>query len=160
VAKDDEDAALERFLARWRKRRGRLRSHALAAYQERTSQYQRVKDAQVKQKYLPEEYKLSHGIPLNIYDAARSYREAQGTPDRPLRQVLKDDRFRNAWGIFKGGYKWDYDYKAHVWKKKYTKRGGIQSTTGEKLRAAQILGWYDGGTNTEGAVQRLRNISP
>ena len=136
----------------------RLRGQALALHLEKTSQYQRVQDTQRAQKYLPADYKLSHGIPLNIYDAARSYRETQGEPDRPLREVLKDDRFRNAWGTFKGGHRWKYSVTKHEWVKSYRKKGGIESTTKQKLDAAKIIGWY-GGPVAE-PIDKLRNISP
>jgi hypothetical protein len=104
-----------------------------------------------------EEWKLSHGQPLNIYDAARSYRESHGLTDTGIREILKDERFRNAWGTFKGGYRWART-KESGWalERDYKKKGGIYSTTQEKIKAAEILGWY----GADSALERLRNISP
>jgi hypothetical protein len=120
----------------------RLRGHTLALHLDKASNYKGVVEARVGQKYLPADYKLSHNIPLNINDAARSYREKEGTPTRGLRDVLKDAKFRSAWQDFRGG----------------GLKRGKPTTTKEKLDAAKVIGWYDGPVSEP--IEKLRNVSP
>lgn len=129
----------------------RLRGHDLALELDRTGQYQAQAESRIAQSYLSESDKTRLGIPLNAYDAARSYREQWGLQDTPLREILKDERFRTAWGTFKGGYRWEGERRL------YKKEGGIYSTTKEKLAAAKTLGWYD---SKKDAIDHIRQASP
>jgi hypothetical protein len=136
----------------------RLRGHDLALHLEHTATFKGVARARTKQTYLSAQYKINHAISLNIYDAARSYRDTQpGLTSVPLRAILKDQRFRNAWGTFKGGHRWEYSTEKREWVKKYRKKGGITSTFSEKMAAATTLGWHSDQLE---AIDKLRNISP
>ncbi len=97
--------------------------------------------ARVTQTYLSAEQKINYGISLNIWDAARSYKDTHDDP-RGLRAILKDDTFRYNWNVFRGGYRWKYDREESKWVTQYKKKGGIQSTFKEKMRAATVLGWH------------------
>jgi hypothetical protein len=134
--------------------RKRIRGQALRLQLDPTSQYNLVTETRAQQRYLSAEDKIRFNISLNIYDAARSYREEQGLESTPIRTILKDKRFRNAWGTFKGGYK--YDENDHT-TRLYKKKGGIASSTQQKMDAAKVLGWYD---SKRDALDRLRNVSP
>lgn len=110
-------------------------------------------------RHLSERDKLNTGVPLNIWDAARSYRTAHGEPKSPLREVIKDDEFRHAWDTFRGGYRWR---RAGEGENTWMVRGARKNTPGmtsfdDKMAAATVLGW--GPPRTE-AIERLRNISP
>lgn len=138
------------------KRPKRLRGHDLELHLEHTAHFQGVVLARTKQTYLSADYKIRHAISLNIYDAARSYKDTHRDPRR-LREILKDQTFRNTWGTFKGGHRWVYDTEKSEWVKKYRKKGGITSTFKERMAAATMLGWHSAQTE---AIEKLRNISP
>lgn len=103
--------------------------------------------------YQTEQYKLDHGIQLNIYDAARSYRSKEGL-DVGLRAILRNDEFREAWRTFKGGD--HYQREGSHWVKTGHIKGGRPTSFTEKMDAADTLGWTD---ETQ-AIERLRSVSP
>src|SRR5215471_20516426 len=55
-------------------------------------------------RYVPREEKRERGMRVNIYDAARSYQQRRiemGERRVGLRQILKDEQFRQAWNVWK-----------------------------------------------------------
>lgn len=134
----------------------RLRGHDLELELEKTATYRGVVTARTQQRYLSVEDKLRYDISLNIYDAARSYKETHGDT-RGLRAIIKDTTFRKNWNTFRGGYRWKYDREKSEWVTVYKKKGGIQSTFKEKMKAATVLGWH---RDEPEAIEKLRNMSP
>jgi hypothetical protein len=110
-----------------------------------------------RHKGISERDKLNLGIPLNIWDAARSYRTTHGESERPLREVLKDDEFRHAWNTFRGGYRWTRSGTTGWMVRGAKKKGGILSSFDDKIEAAKVLGW---APPRQEAIEKLRNISP
>ncbi len=75
-------------------------------------------------KYISREDKRELGIPVNIWDAARSLNEHRmdvGEESRPLRQIIKEEDFRNRW---------------NVWRNR-------QNTFLERVNAAEYWGWWE-----------------
>jgi hypothetical protein len=135
----------------------RIRGRELAELLEHGADFgfSSVNLGRVRQQYIPASDKARLGIPFNIYDAARSYKETHDD-ERGLRAIIKDSEFRNAWNTFRGGYRWERKAETNwALERGRRKDGGIYSTTAEKMRAAEVLGW----SKTE-TTEALRRQSP
>ncbi len=134
----------------------RLRGRELAAFLEFDPfGFNALTFGRVRQKYIPASDKARLGIPFNIYDAARSYKETHDDP-RGLRAIIRDPEFRTAWNTFRGGYHWERKQETGwALEKGRRKEGGIYSTSEEKFRAAEVLGWDKSET-----TEALRRQSP
>lgn len=129
--------------------------------------FTRQQRAQIRHRALSEQEKINLQIPLNIWDAAKSYRVTQGDT-RPLRVILHDPEFANAWRTFRGGaagggiargpgkhLSW-FDLTP-AQRRDRMRRGYRPTSFEEKMEAARVLGW---APSRDKAVERLRNVSP
>ena len=113
---------------------------------------------------LSEREKLNAGTPLNIWDAAKSYRLQSGDT-RALRVVLHDPEFASAWRTFRGGAEGQGpNGERRSWfdltdsqRRDRMRRGYVPTSFDEKMEAARILGWHG---DEKQAIERLRNVSP
>ena len=123
-----------------------------------TATFTRVQRAQLRKRSLSEREKLNLGIPLNIWDAAKSYRLQSGDT-RALRVVLHDPEFASAWRTFRGGagggVRW-FDLTDSQ-RRDRMRRGYVPTSFDEKMEAARTLGWHG---DEKQAIERLRNVSP
>jgi hypothetical protein len=112
----------------------------------------------MRHRALSEQEKLNLQIPLNIWDAAKAYRQTHGDT-RSLRVILKDPEFSNAWRTFRGGAgggtRW-FDLTPSQ-RRDRLRRGYVPTSFEEKMEAARVIGW---APNRNMAIDRLRNVSP
>lgn len=95
--------------------------------------------------YIPVDEKLRRGIRLNVYDAARGYRDTQGMdPRTSIREIIRREDFRETWRTFRGGAR------------TFSKRG-TPTTLDEKVGAASRFGWAPDPAK-ENTIKYLRGM--
>lgn len=84
--------------------------------------------------------KLENGVKLNIYDAAHGWRGAMGD-NRPIRAILADPDFRQAWITWRGSAP-IYDERGRIiGHRKVLGKRRPPTTLAQKREVAHLFGW-------------------